>query len=50
MTSPASSAWGAMDSVEVTVTAPPQGAFDCSDAKPIDELTMTWNGLTSTCT
>jgi len=32
----------AMDSVTVTVTAPPQGAFYCSE--PISELTMIWNG------
>jgi hypothetical protein len=36
---------GAVDSVDVTVTAPPQGSFDCTAAQPIDEITMTWNGL-----
>jgi serine-aspartate repeat-containing protein C/D/E len=35
----------AMDSVNVTVTAPPAGPFDCKDAKPIDGLTMEWAGL-----
>lgn len=31
-----------LDSVTVTVSAPPQGSFSCS--KPITELTLVWNG------
>jgi hypothetical protein len=34
----------AEDSVTVTVTLPPDGPFNCKDAKPIDELTMEWAG------
>jgi hypothetical protein len=33
----------ATDSVTTDVFLPPQGSFDCKDAKPIDELTMIWN-------
>ena len=35
----------AMDTVDVTVTLPPAGPFDCKDAKPIKRLTMIWDGL-----
>ena len=36
-----------MDSVTTTVTLPAQGAFDCANAKPINEISMKWNGTTS---
>ncbi|MBW1998255.1 MAG: hypothetical protein JRJ29_09865, partial [Deltaproteobacteria bacterium] len=35
------------DSVTVTVVEPPPGPFVCKDAKPIDKLTMIWNGTQS---
>ncbi len=35
----------AMDQLTVTVTLPPPGSFDCSAAKPINELSMEWGGL-----
>jgi hypothetical protein len=34
------------DTVIVTVADPLPGPFECSDAKPIDQLTMTWDGMT----
>jgi hypothetical protein len=37
------------DEVTVTVTQPPPGFFDCSDAKPIDELSMEWAGTQDVC-
>jgi hypothetical protein len=33
-----------MDSVDVAVTLPPTGAFDCANAKPIQNISMKWNG------
>jgi hypothetical protein len=38
-----------MDEVTVTVTLPPTGSFDCSDAKPINELSMVWDGVGNIC-
>ncbi len=35
--------------VNTTVSLPPQGSFDCSDAKPIDGLTMIWNAPQAIC-
>ena len=37
------------EEVTVTVTQPPQGFFDCKDAKPIDELSMEWAGSGRRC-
>jgi hypothetical protein len=37
------------DELTTTVTQPPQGFFDCSDAKPIDELSMEWAGTQTVC-
>ncbi len=33
------------EELTVTVSLPPQGSFDCSDAKPINQLSMEWAGL-----
>jgi serine-aspartate repeat-containing protein C/D/E len=40
---------GDLDSVTTTVPMPPMGPFDCHDAKPIDELVMTWDGTVDIC-
>ena len=40
---------GSTDSVTATVPPPPVGPFDCKDAKPIDELKMTWDGTGDIC-
>jgi hypothetical protein len=37
------------DDLTTTVTQPPLGFFDCSDAKPIDELSMEWAGTQDIC-
>jgi hypothetical protein len=37
------------DQVDVTVTLPPPGAFDCNGARPIDELSMEWAGTEMVC-
>jgi len=39
----------AVDQVDVTVSLPPQGFFDCSAAKPIDGITVEWAGAQAIC-
>jgi hypothetical protein len=39
----------AMDEVPITVVLPPTGSFDCLKAKPIDEISMKWNGAQDVC-
>jgi hypothetical protein len=39
----------AQDEVPITVVLPPTGSFDCLDAKPIDELSMKWDGTQDVC-
>ena len=39
----------AQDQVPITVVLPPTGSFDCLAAKPIDELSMKWDGAQDVC-